>query len=133
VTDFRPEPGVTYYWSVRAYDANHELIWSPIWKFTTPKVAEDPGPGGNPAVRTVVCSNPGTKSQVRILVDPLADGPVELILRNLDGVEVYRLEVAGTKSQVLPFSLAGASLEPGLYFAEIRTGGERIIKKIVIQ
>lgn len=133
VTDFRPEPGVTYYWSVRAYDANHELIWSPIWKFTTPKVAEDPGPGGTPAIKTVVCSNPGSKSELRILVDPPVDGPISLVLRNLDGIEVYRLTLTGTKDQVIPFSLAGASLEPGLYFAEIRTGGERIIKKIVIQ
>ncbi|MEI7499784.1 MAG: T9SS type A sorting domain-containing protein [Bacteroidota bacterium] len=128
--DFQPEPGVTYYWSVRARDEKGNLIHSPMSSFSIPK--EEEQPSSSPKLVTVISSNPGTKEDIRIVVNPLADGPVSLSLMNLSGIEVYRLEVTGTANQVVPFSFAGTHLAPGLYFAVIQSGGERVIKKIVI-
>jgi hypothetical protein len=129
--DFKPEPGATYYWSVKAHDRNGNTIYAPISSFTIQKDEEQQEP--IPTLCTVVTSNPGTKEEIRIVVNPLADGPVSLSLINLSGIEVYRIEFAGTAGQVIPFSFTGTHLTPGLYFAVIRSAGERVMKKIIIQ
>lgn len=133
VSDFIPEPGVTYYWSVRAYDAAKQLVWSPIWSFTRPETAEIPITPEPASVKTVISSNPGAISDIRIVVSPAADGPVTLLLHNLSGTEVLRRVVTGTSDQVIPFTLTGTNLNPGLYFATIESDGERVVKKIIIQ
>ena len=98
--------------------------------FSIPKKEEQPS--SSPKLGTVISSNPGTKEDIRIVVNPLADGPVSLSLLNLSGIEVYRKEVTGTANQVIPFSFAGTHLAPGIYFAVIQSAGERIVKKIII-
>jgi hypothetical protein len=132
VSDFKPEPGVTYYWSVRAFDAAKQMVWSPIWSFTLPETSEEPVTPATESIKTVISSNPGPASEIRIVMSPAADGPVTLSMRNLNGAEVYRKEVTGAANQVIAFTLAGTHLAPGLYFAVIQSAGERIVKKIII-
>ena len=128
--DFQPEPGVPYYWSVKAHDQEGNIIYAPVSSFSIPK--EEEQPTLTTVLRSVVSSNPGTTEEIRIVVNPLTDGLVSLSLVNLSGLEVYRLEVTGTANQVIPFSFAGTHLAPGLYFAVIQSAGERIVKKIII-
>jgi len=130
VADFIPEPGKTYYWSVRARDEEGNLIHSPMSSFSIAK--EEEQPSSTPKLGTMVSSNPGTTAEIRIVVNPEADGPVSLSLKNLNGTEVYRKEVTGTANQVIAFTLAGTHLAPGLYFAVIQSDGERVVKKIII-
>jgi len=129
--DFIPEPGTTYYWSVKGYDEKGKKIFSPVSSFTIPK-EEDQKEQIN-RISTVVTSNPGTKNDIRIMVSPAADGPVTLSLRNLSGTEVHRQSFKGTGNRIVYFSLGGTNLAPGLYFAVIESDGERVVKKIIIQ
>ena len=128
--DFKPEPGTTYYWSVKAHDLDGNAVYATISSFTIQK--EEEQQDTVPALCTVVTSNPGTKEDVRIVVNPMSDGPVCLSLMNLSGIEVYRLVITGTKDQVIPFTFERTNLEPGLYVAVIQSGSERVIKKIII-
>ncbi|MCX6265954.1 MAG: T9SS type A sorting domain-containing protein [Bacteroidetes bacterium] len=128
--DFIPEPGTTYYWSVKSHDQDGNIVYAPVSSFTLPKVAKEPLPVTT--MCAVICSNPGTSEDLRIVVNPASDGPVSLSLMSLSGTEVYRKEVAGTANQVIPFSFAGAKLSPGLYFAVIQSADERVMKKIII-
>jgi hypothetical protein len=129
--DFIPEQGVTYYWSVTGFDQDGNKVYAPVSNFTIPKETEQPVPV--PTLRTVISSNPGTTTEIRIVVNPVADGPVGLSLRNLSGTEVYRKEVTGAANQVIAFTFAGTNLAPGLYFVVIQSGNERVVKKIIIQ
>ena len=86
-----------------------------------------------PALKTVVCSNPGKSDELRILVNPMADGPVTLSLLNQEGIELYHKSLSGTAGQVIPFSFAGSDLAPGFYFAIISTEDQRVVKKICIR
>ena len=128
--DFKPEPGTTYYWSVKAHDRDGNAVYATMSSFTIQK--EESQKDTIPALCTVVTSNPGTKEEIQIVVNPLADGPVSLSLMSLSGIEVYRLVITGTKDQVIPFTFAGTEVAPGLYFAVIKSGGECVMKKIII-
>jgi len=129
--DFKPEPGTTYYWSVKALDRDGNTIYAPVSCFTIHK--EDTQPETITRLSTVVISNPGKEDEIRIMVSPPDNSRVNLSLLNLDGIEVYSKEVAGAINQVVSFSFAGNNLKPGLYFAVIRSAGERVMKKIIIQ
>lgn len=129
--DFKPEPGVTYFWSVRGKDSKGNRINTPARAFSLAE--EEEAKAMAPALQTVISSNPGTKAEIRIVVNPQVDGPVTLSLHNLSGVEVHRQVTTGTANQVISFSFAETSLTPGIYFAVIGAAGERVVKKIMIR
>ena len=130
--DFKPEPGTTYYWSVKCHDQDGNMVYAPVSNFTMQK-EEVQQQQQVPALKTVVCSNPGKSDELRILVNPMADGPVTISLLNQEGIELYHKSLSGTAGQVIPFSFAGSDLAPGFYFAVISTEDQRVVKKICIR
>ncbi len=130
VTDFKPESGVSYYWSVRGFDENGEMVWSPAWKLSTPKDEEEATV--LPAIKTVIYPNPGKKSEMRFIVDPEKDGVVTVSLVNLSGVEIARREFPGTSGVTAVIDFANVDLQAGLYFAVIRSGDGKVVKKVIV-
>lgn len=131
VADLSPEPGVTYYWTVKALDKDGNTIYAPVSNFTVQKVVEQEKQ--LPAMNTVVTSNPGSRDEIRIIVNPVSNGPITLSVRNLSGLEVYRQVIAGTANQVIQFSFARTNLANGLYFAVIRSTDQQVVMKIIIR
>ena len=130
VSDFKPEPGVTYYWRVRGIDANRNFIWSPTWKIVTP--ATLPEPTVLPSLKTVIYPNPGNRSEMKFIVNPEQDGPVSVSLLTLDGIRVARQELTGQSGVPVTFGFADTDLAAGIYFAVISSGDIRTVKKVII-
>jgi hypothetical protein len=130
VNDFQPEPGVTYYWAVKGYNADGDLVFSPILSFTMKKaIAENP----SQEINTVICSSPGPLSDLRIIVSPVNDGLVAVTLTDLSGRSVAMKDAAGRSGVALAFSFSGENLAPGIYLAVIRSGEDRGVRKVIIR
>jgi len=128
--DFHPGPGMTYYWAVKGYNAAGDLVYSPVRSFTMKKTGQV---SPFPEMRTVICSSPGTLSDLRIVVNPVKDGPVVVTLTDLSGQAVARSVAAGRAGITLPFNFAGGSLAPGIYLAVISSGDEQVVRKVIIR
>jgi hypothetical protein len=130
VNNFIAQPGVTYYWGVKGINVDGVMIYSPIRSFRMNKSLQE-----NPyqEIRTVICSSPGTLSDLRIVVSPLKDGPVAVTLTDLSGKAMARKEATGYSGVALAFSFSGENLAPGIYLAVIRSGEDRVVRKVIIR
>jgi hypothetical protein len=129
VSDFKPEPGVTYYWRVRGVDDNKEFIWSPTWKLEAPAL---PAELVLPSLKTVIYPNPGKRSEIQFIVNPEQEGAVEITLKNLDGLTVAHKTVYGFSNIPLSIGFEDTALTAGIYFAVITSGNDKTVKKVVI-
>lgn len=129
VSDFKPEPGVTYYWRVRGQDADKEFIWSPTRKIVTPAL---PSAKDLPTLKTVIYPNPGKRSEMQFIVNPEQEGAVEITLKNLDGVTVAHKSVYGFPNMPISIGFEDTVIQAGIYFAVITSGNTRTVKKVVV-
>jgi hypothetical protein len=130
VSDFKPEPGVTYYWRVRGLDANKEYIWSPTWKLESPAL---PAERVLPSLKTVIYPNPGKRSEMKMIVNPETDGVISIALQNLDGNQVALKKMLCQNGVPVVFGFEDTHLSAGIYIAVITSGGSKTMKKVVIQ
>lgn len=129
VSDFKPEPGVTYYWRVRGVDNDKELIWSPTWKIECPAL---PLPRILPSLKTVVYPNPGKRDEIKLIISPESDGKVDITLTNLGGETVACKTITGAAKIPVTIGFEDIALPPGIYFASIKSGNTQTVKKVII-
>lgn len=129
VTDFKPEPGITYYWAVRGFNKDGEMVWSSKRTF----MMRDEGQ--NQPVRemkALVYPNPAREGGVHILIDPQSEGRISVRLSNVNGTIVASREGYSTDSSPVDFFFDDPILTAGIYFAVITTDKEQVVKKVVI-
>lgn len=129
VSDFKPEPGVTYYWRVRGIDENKEFVWSKTRKIIAPTL---PSERAIPEVKTAIYPNPGKCEEMKIMVSPEEDGILEVSLVNPEGMLVAKKSVAGSAHVPLTVMFEDTHLRPGIYLAVITSGDKRTIKKVIL-
>ena len=125
------KPGKTYYWAVTGKDENGRQVWSPAWAFTMKQEYAGTA-AGEP--KASVYPNPGNGDEIRIVVCPSKDEPFEVTLLDMSGCFIAANQYPATGSVVgVTTKLPAGNLKPGIYFLKIKTSGEQIIRKVVIQ
>lgn len=125
------QPGKTYYWAVTGKDEYGQPVWSRTWSFTLKKDETGTAAGD---LKASIYPNPGKSEEIRILVDPSKDEPVEITLFDLSGRFIAEAQSPRQNSaQAVIMKLPSVNLNPGIYFLRIRTSGEQVIRKVVIE
>ena len=128
--DFTPEPGKTYYWSVRGVASTGEVVWSGSRAFTVG--AEEPGRTPS-LLKASVYPNPGRMPDMAIAVDPESGGTIMVRLININGARVAAMETYSPDGSPVTVSFPGLALPSGIYLAVITTPGEQVVKKVIVK
>jgi hypothetical protein len=131
VPDFQPEPGETYYWSVKAYDENGEVVYSPVWSFTIADPTEEKQEEAS--LKALVYPNPSISSDITIAIDPAGKGKILVRLIDINDALVVAKEVNATTGSASIVSFPDLHLPAGIYLAVIRSDNEQVVKKVVVR
>ena len=130
LSGFKPEPGKTYHWAVKGMTDEQQLVWSDMHSFTMGEVqAQTP----QNAFKAVVYPNPSTKGNINIMVDPQETGQIEISLFALDGILMATEVLQNMEASPVTITLSGNDLMPGIYFAVIRSGNEKLVRKVMVK
>jgi len=128
--DFKPEPGKTYYWRVSGEGGTGEWIWSHIRSFTIAKPADTLI--NEISLRVIVYPNPGKNNEVKLSFQAKESGDVIYSVFEASGRMVYTATITYPGNNTATFIPLPTGLKPGVYLTEIRSQGERVLKKLVI-
>lgn len=124
----------TYFWRVMAKNAGGTSAYSPARSFTTGTQTGAEGDGLVPAVFDLQPAypnpfNPSTTFRFTLA----ANGPVSLVVYDVLGREVARLIEAEMDPGVVHQATFDAAFLPsGVYFAVLRSGHERMLRRVVL-
>jgi hypothetical protein len=127
--DFKPEPGRTYFWSVRGITENGEVRWSRSRSFTVGKPEETV----QSALKAEIYPNPGKSGQFYISYDLPKAGNVSYFIYSINGQlllqsgQIYRSAGLTTEEAKLPEAL------PGIYLVVIHADDAIVTKKLIIR
>jgi len=127
---FKPQPGKTYYWGVRASDHAGNLTWSGPRSFSIPADTLAAGKADNVTVNFY--PNPGNSGNINIMIQCPGPAAVVVTIYSSSGVSLYTRNIEYEGPAPLKTSLSGLRLGAGIYLAEIRSSYERITRKLII-
>ncbi len=127
--DFSPQPGTTYYWTVKG-SKGRDIVWSRTQAFTTP--AENPGPDEKNGLKATLYPNPGGGRDIHLLLSSEESGKKIISLNDISGKMIYRMEVVYNAPSPVTITLPAGNLEAGLYFVTIRGETVSATKKLII-
>jgi hypothetical protein len=127
--DFKPEPGRTYFWSVRGITENGDVRWSRSRSFTVGKPEET----DQSTLKAEIYPNPGRSGQFYISYELPEAGNVSYNIYNINGQVLLQSgqfsRPAGMTTEEV--SLSGAI--PGIYLVAIHTDDAIVTKKLIIR
>jgi len=128
---FVPLPGKTYYWAVRGTDSSGQVVWSDPRSFSLP--GQESASPVNEGLKALVYPNPSWKGDdIHISIHPASAGEATISLFRISGDLLYREKIECASDRVTVLTLPGMDLAPGIYIAEISSGGDRQVKKLII-
>jgi len=130
VSDFKPEPGKTYYWTVRGTTGEHGT-WSRPRAFTVP--AKDTATTAGAGLKAILYPNPGTGEDIHVLLTSPVSGSVLLSLYEISGKLLYRKDAGSDPGFPASFTIPAGGLRSGIYIVDIRADSGSLLKKLVIQ
>lgn len=126
-----PLPGKTYYWAVRGTDSSGQVVWSDPRSFSLP--GQESASPVNEGLKALVYPNPSWKGDdIHISIHPASAGEATISLFRISGDLLYREKIECASDRVTVLTLPGMDLAPGIYIAEISSGGDRQVKKLII-
>ena len=67
------------------------------------------------------------------MVDPQETGQIEISLFALDGILMATEVLQNMEASPVTITLSGNDLMPGIYFAVIRSGNEKLVRKVMVK
>ncbi len=126
---FQPEAGKTYYWAVRGKNKGGDIVTSDIYSF---KVGEKNANGSASELKAFVYPNPGESDNINISLQCAKQNNVTIKIYSMNGNVLYTKNVEYSGTGILNVPLNDLSLTSGIYFVEIRSGSDKVIKKLII-
>jgi len=83
------------------------------------------------SLKAAIYPNPTSGQDISVTFTTKVPGPVIISLYETNGRCLYIQEVQGPENEPVIIQLPFNDFRPGIYVAEIRTAGERVIKKVV--
>jgi hypothetical protein len=130
VPGFKPEKGITYYWAVRGISADGATIWSSTHEFT---MKQDQTELETSSLKAVVYPNPATKGNINIMIDPEEECKMEVSIFAIDGKLMATEEFQNADANPVTIRFSGCDFMPGIYFAVIRAGNEKLVRKVMVK
>jgi hypothetical protein len=128
---FTPKPGKTYFWRVRGFTSTGEIVWSPTGSFSI----EGQKPGGSTdgsPLKAVIYPNPGNQGEVKVSFSAIEAGTASCSVYSTSGILLYSEKIMLSGSgQIMTLHIPSLS-GPGIYFVEIVSNGQRVIRKMMI-
>ena len=125
------KPGTTYYWTVKGKDRDGNPLRSRWRGFT---VTEEEISGQEPsAFKALVWPNPTPGSDIHLLVEPEIPGKLSVRIFNVNGILITGKEFNLADNSPIEVILPDLDLKSGIYLAEIISGNEKVVKKVVVR
>jgi peptidyl-prolyl cis-trans isomerase B (cyclophilin B) len=115
-----------YFWHVRTNNGGHFSAYSPTWHFTTAAPVSDVGIRKNPDIGSSLLTYPNP-SNGKFHMKNIDKGSL-VEVRDVNGKVIYQTVV---KESSLTLDLSGRS--PGIYDLSIKTNGNMVFKKLIIE
>jgi hypothetical protein len=130
ISSLNPEPGKTYYWTVKGNDLNNMPVRSRWRAFT---VREEENSLNESGLKAVIWPNPASGSDVHLMVEAQSSEKISVRMFNLNGILITSQEYEPADYKVSDLELHVPALPAGIYFAVIRAGDEQVVKKVVLR
>jgi hypothetical protein len=128
--DFRPEPGKTYYWSVRGLAENGDVVWSDSRAFV---IGNDGSDSGIVPVKASIYPNPGKKDDISIVYEIPQAGHISFFIFDINGQLLQSKGPAESPAGIGTERLDLSGFTPGVYLVVIRTDETSLTKKLIIR
>ncbi|MFO7614648.1 MAG: T9SS type A sorting domain-containing protein, partial [Bacteroidales bacterium] len=128
--DFSPEPGVTYFWTVRGFASDGTVVWSETRSFIMGKDQPD-NPGA--LLKATIYPNPARDGQVCVAYDLPEAGRVSVYIYDINGHLLQQSEQAYHPAGIITEQFEIKDYAPGIYIVLIQTGKANVTRKLVIR
>ena len=130
LSGFQPEKGKTYFWAVRGFTEDGQLVCSDIGSFTLKDEQTETNTMG---LKAVVYPNPGNSGEINIAIDPVNEGKITVRLFDINGSLLDARQVNTLEGSASIVSFPDMDLPAGIYLAVIRSDNEQLVKKVVVR